>query len=158
MTSAALVKVGLTPFAALCVPSWLGWVWIAVALYAFARRVLRQTVPAVIAMLLFVLGGNLSWILTVRQFNQDGDLGDTLRNHAYNWDGELQQVFGYSNFNFYWVFFLAQRSYLYGLPMFLLILALLFAVLLLVKVIQSTRLASMAATTSAGSDVAGRVS
>jgi hypothetical protein len=125
VTSAALVKVGLTPFAAICAASWLGWVWVAVALYAFARRVLRQTVPAVLAMLLFVLGGNLSWLLTIRQFNGTGDLVDTLHNHAYIWSGVLQDIFGYSNFNFYWVFFLAQRSYLYGLPMFLLILALL---------------------------------
>ena len=123
-TAAAISSLGVLPGYSLEIHSGIGMAFCLIALYAFGRRIFRRSGPAVLGTLIFFLGGSFAWMLTVRQFNATGDLWDTLRNHAwefgaYNADGLFawNQVFSYP--------VLAQRAFIYGIPLFLLILTLL---------------------------------
>jgi hypothetical protein len=123
-TAALTTKLGVLPGYALAIHSWFGMGFCLLALYAFARRVLRHSPTAVLATALFYLGGSFAWLLTVRAFNGSGSLWDTLRHHAWDFPGydnaeqfAWNQVLGYQ--------IIAQRSFLYGIAPFLLILTLL---------------------------------
>jgi hypothetical protein len=61
ITSACLVEVGLTPWAALALQSFLGSVLMALAVFVFARRLGLTHGGAATALLLFVLGGGFAW-------------------------------------------------------------------------------------------------
>jgi len=61
VTSAALVKVGMTPWAALALHSFFGSIFIALAVFVFARRLGLGSGAAATALLLFVVGGGLAW-------------------------------------------------------------------------------------------------
>ncbi|HEV2529653.1 MAG TPA: hypothetical protein VGT61_14490 [Thermomicrobiales bacterium] len=124
VTAAAISALGVLPGYALEIHSGLGMAFCLFALYAFGRRIFRRTGTAVLGTLIFFFGGSFAWLLTVRQFNATGDLWDTLRNHAWefgphNADGLFawNQVTSYP--------FLAQRAFIYGIPLFLLIMTLL---------------------------------
>lgn len=123
-TAAAITEVGVPPGYALAAHSMIGMLFCLLATYAFARRVLRRTGAAVLATLLFYLGGSFGWLLTVRQFNETGDLWDTVRYHAwgfgvYDRDGSFawNQVLSYP--------ITAQRAFIYGIPLMLVIVTLL---------------------------------
>src|SRR5262245_54263191 len=61
VTSAALVKVGMTPWAALSLHSFAGSIFIGLAVFVFARRLGLSPATAATALLLFVVGGGLAW-------------------------------------------------------------------------------------------------
>ncbi len=115
ITSAALVELGLAPTAALSVPGFLFSCSTALALFAFARRLTRDSTAGAIAVLLFFVGGGLGWWLSVR--------------HGLEPAGALWSTTAQQDANFRWLnVFLAlvapQRGYLYGLPLGLLVLRL----------------------------------
>ena len=98
LTAAMIVKLGMDPTAALPLHSYLFSVLLALALYAFARRLTGDRVAAVLALLLFLLGGGLDWLMTVEKIT---------------WR------------NIYFTVIMPQRAFLYGLPLGMLSLTLL---------------------------------
>lgn len=123
--SAALItKLGVLPGYALAAHSMFGMVLCLLATFAFARRVLRRTSVAVLATLLFYLGGSFAWLLTVQQFNATGDLWNTLRYQAWGFaEYDLNGLFAWNQVLSYPI--TAQRAFIYGIPLLLLILTLL---------------------------------
>jgi len=61
VTSAALVKVGLSPWAALSLHSFVGSCFIGLSVFVFARRLGLSASAAAVSLSLFILGGGLGW-------------------------------------------------------------------------------------------------
>ncbi|CAA9551050.1 MAG: hypothetical protein AVDCRST_MAG33-898 [uncultured Thermomicrobiales bacterium] len=123
-TAALITRFGVLPGYALAIHSLFGMIFCLLVLYAFARRLLRRTSVAVLGTLLFFLGGSFAWLLTVQKFNATGDLWQTLRYDAWDFGGyDRDGLFAWNQVISYP--FLAQRAFLYGIPLFLLILTLL---------------------------------
>lgn len=127
LTAAAMVEVGASPTTALTLHSWALSVFIALGVYAFARRVIGDGAAAALTVVLFFLGGNLGWLIVARDADNRHSLWDTLIHHP--WDSEPQQVGNFLWQNVYFVSIAPQRGYLYGLPLMLLVLTLLFGAL-----------------------------
>lgn len=123
ITAAAMVKLGMSPIAALPLQSFLFSVLILLGLYAFARRLLRDRNAAALAVLLFLLGGGLGWMITAGEISRTHDVLGTLLHHP--WDFMLQADANYQWKNVFFSLIEPQRPYLYGLPLALLILTLL---------------------------------
>lgn len=123
ITAAAMVKLGMSPITALPLQSFLFSVLILFGLYAFARRLLRDRTSAALAVLLFLLGGGLGWMITAGEISRTHDVLGTLLHHP--WDLMLQGDANYQWKNVYFSLIEPQRPYLYGLPLALLILTLL---------------------------------
>jgi hypothetical protein len=103
ITSAALVAVGLTPWQALAFHSFIGSLFVALATYAFARKIGLTRSGAATALLLLVLGGGLGWWVRVT--------GHEITNLRW--------------LNVYFALIAPQRGWLYGLPLGLLVLRML---------------------------------
>lgn len=123
VTTAAMVLLGITPITALLLHSFVFSLALLLSLYAFARRLSRQAGTAALAVTLFLLGGGLGWVVTVRE---------TLRSHdawrafiAQPWDAAAQQAENFTFLNVFFSLLYPQRSFLYGLPLGLLVLTLL---------------------------------
>ncbi|HEX5504082.1 MAG TPA: hypothetical protein VFW96_15760 [Thermomicrobiales bacterium] len=125
LTAAALVKLGMTPWGALTLHSFLFSVLIALGLYAFARRLTGSAGAATLTLPLFLFGGGLGWVLTVGAMNRAHSVVGTLLQHP--WDTAAQSQANFTWPNVYYALILPQRPYLYGLPLALLILTLLYA-------------------------------
>lgn len=123
ITAAAMVKLGLSPITALPLQSFLFSVLLLFGLYAFARRLLSDQSAAALAVLLFLLGGGLGWLITAEEMASTRDLLGTLLRHP--WDPMLQADANYHWKNVFFSLIEPQRPYLYGLPLALLILTLL---------------------------------
>ena len=123
ITAAAMVKLGMSPITALPLQSFLFSVLLLLGLYAFARRLLGDRNAAALAVLLFLLGGGLGWLVTVREMASTHNVLGTLLHHP--WDQMLQSDANYQWKNVYFSLIEPQRPYLYGLPLALLILTLL---------------------------------
>jgi hypothetical protein len=123
ITAAGMVLLGMSPWSALTLHSFVFSAVIVVGLFAFARRFIRGRDAAALAVLLFLVGGGLGWTLTMGDaLGPDGPVRVLLERP---WDRGLQ-----SDGNFRWlnVFFTSvapQRAYLYGIPLFGLIMTLL---------------------------------
>ena len=115
LTAAAQVVLGMEPWAALVLHSFIGCVLVAVGLYAFARRFLRSHGAATLTVILFVLGGGLGWINTVARFEASHDLAGTLGQLA--WDRHVQADLNMQIVNMFFGFMASQRGFLYGLPL-----------------------------------------
>ena len=124
-TAAAMVKVGMTPVAALALDSFLFSVLIALGLYAFARRLTQDRGAAALALVLFFLGGGLTWVITAGEMDRTNSVWGTLARA--NWDGGPSEVLNFRWYNVYLGSIVPQRGWLYGLPLALLVLTLLFA-------------------------------
>ncbi len=123
-TAAMITKLGVLPGYALALHSLLGMIFCLLALYAFARRLLRRTGVAVLGTLIFFLGGSFAWLLTVQKFNASGELWNTLRYEAWDFGGyDRDGLFAWNQVLSYPI--LAQRAFIYGIPLYLLILTLL---------------------------------
>jgi hypothetical protein len=67
ITAAALVVLGASPMTALVLHSFVFSLAILLALYAFAKRLTKRAGAAALTVVLFLLGGGLGWIVTVRE-------------------------------------------------------------------------------------------
>lgn len=123
-TAAVITRLGVLPGYALAFHSLLGLSFCLLCLYAFARRLFRRTGAAVLGTLIFFLGGSFAWLLTVQKFNASGDLWHTIRYEAWDFGGyDRDGMFAWNQVLSYPI--LAQRAFIYGIPLFLLILTLL---------------------------------
>ncbi|HEU4792908.1 MAG TPA: hypothetical protein VFS96_04555 [Nitrolancea sp.] len=143
ITAAAMVKLGMSPITVLPLQSFLFSVLLLFGLYAFARRLLLDRNAAALAVLLFLLGGGLGWLITAGEIAGTRDLLGTVLHHP--WDVTLQADANYQWKNVFFSLIEPQRPYLYGLPLALLILT-----LLLVAVQTRTSQAFIAAGLVAG--------
>jgi hypothetical protein len=123
VTAAAMVAVGMSPVTALPLHSFVLVVFTALGIYAFAKRLTGDATPAALALVLFFLGGGLGWTLT---------LGKLIHSHggweiliAQPWDAVAQREGNYRWLNSFFSLLYPQRSFLYGLPMGLLVVTLL---------------------------------
>jgi hypothetical protein len=124
LTAAAMVRLGMTPSGALTLHSFLGSVPIALGVYAFGRRLTRDRGVATLALALFLLGGGLGWVVTLGEADRSHSLWGTLVRHA--WDQGQREGLNFRWLNLYLGSFAPQRGWLYGLPLALLVLTLLF--------------------------------
>ncbi len=124
LTAAAMVQLGMTPIAALALHSFLFSVLIALGLYAFARRLTQDPGAATLALVLFLLGGGLTWVITVGEMDRSHSVWGTLSRRT--WDGGPSEVLNFRWYNVYLGSIAPQRGWLYGLPLALLVLTLLF--------------------------------
>ena len=114
LTAAMLVPFGLEPGAALSLHSFVLCVAVAVGLYVFARRLTGSPLAASLAVILFLYGGNLAWLLTASAIDESGDLLGTLTTKA--WDFHWKSDYDFWWVNMFWGFWAPQRAFLYGLP------------------------------------------
>jgi len=123
VTVAAMVALGMSPIAALPLHSLVFTVLLALGVYAFARRLTGGSATAALAVVLFFLGGGLGWTLTLRAMLHAPGAWDTLILQP--WDAAVQQTANYRWLNVFFSLIYPQRSFLYGLPIGLLVLTLL---------------------------------
>jgi hypothetical protein len=123
LTAAGMVELGLEPATALTLQSFLFSVLLTIGLYSFARRLTLTRGTAVLALVLFLLGGGLGWIVTVIDMNNSHSLWNTLLQKP--WDEGRQAAANFRWPNQYFTLIEPQRGYLYGLPLALLIFTLL---------------------------------
>jgi hypothetical protein len=124
LTAAALIKLGLGPIVALTLSSFLFSILIGLGIYAFARRLTLDPTAAGFALVLFLLGGGLGWVLTLAEIDRSHSFLGTLTQHP--WDQAQQNAANFRWLNVYYHFIAPQRGYLYGLPLALLVLTLLY--------------------------------
>jgi hypothetical protein len=115
MTAAAQVVLGMDPAAALVLHSFIGCVLVAIGVYAFARRFLRDRGAATLAVILFLLGGGVGWIATAAAFDTSNDLIGTLSKLA--WERHVQKDLNLQFVNMFFGFMTSQRAFLYGFPL-----------------------------------------
>lgn len=127
LTAAAMTLVGASPTTALLLHSWALCSFIALGVFAFARRVTNNGGTAALAVALFLLGGNLGWMLTAQDANNSHAFWDTILHHSWNWQAQQASHFLWQSA--FWVSIAPQRGYLYGLPLMLLTLTLFFTAL-----------------------------
>ena len=123
VTVAAMVELGMSPLVALPLHSFLFSVCAALGIYAFAARMTRERAVAALALLLFMLGGGLGWWLTVARPEGSTTLAAVWR---HLWDFRQQEAANFRWQNVYFALIGPQRGYLYGIPLGLLTLTLLF--------------------------------
>ncbi len=126
VTVAAMVELGMDPIEALPLHSLVFSVLLALGIYAFARRLTGNRAASALTVLLFLLGGGLGWSLTLGEMLRSHSVWDTLVHHP--WDRAAQRAANYPWMNVYFALIHPQRSFLYGLPLNLLVLTLLIAV------------------------------
>jgi hypothetical protein len=119
VTAAAAVKLGADPAYALTTQSFLLSVFCALAVYAFARRLTLSSAIAALAVVLFFLGGGLGWLMTLLEMDRAHSFWETLRQRP--WDHSQQDRGRFVWGNMYFFFIMAQRGFLFGLPLALLI-------------------------------------
>jgi hypothetical protein len=123
VTVAAMVALGMSPIAALPLHSFVLSVFVALAVYAFAKRLTGGSAPAALALSLFLLGGGMGWTLSVREMIHGHGFWDALV--AQPWDAVAQKAANFRWLNVFFSLIYPQRSFLYGLPIGLLVLTLL---------------------------------
>ena len=121
LTVAAMVRVGLGPIQGLSLHSCVLSLFVALGIYAFARRLTGRDGAAALALLLFILGGGLGWWFQLAKLAQDG-APSLLK---ISWDAKLQTSMNMPWQNMFLALLAPQRGLLYGLPLGLLSLTLL---------------------------------
>jgi hypothetical protein len=123
VTVAAMVRLGLDPVRALPLHSWVLSLTVALGLYAFARRLSGSAPAGALAVALFVLGGGLGWwVPLAKAFDGEG-WSLLLRD---SWNRGDQEAAHFLWQNMFFALLAPQRALLYGLPLALLSLTLLF--------------------------------
>jgi hypothetical protein len=120
ITAAAMIRLGMTPIAALTFQSFVLLLFIAIGLLAFARRMAGRWSDAALAVVLFLVGGGLGWWWTVAEALTRHDLLGTLGAHP--WDRGIQEAHNFRWLNVYYAYLVPQRSTLYGFPLGMLVL------------------------------------
>jgi hypothetical protein len=119
LTTAAMVKLGMEPAAALKFHGFVFTLFIVAGVFALGRRMTLNANAAALAALLFILGSGLGWLVTAGNINQTKDILGTLANAP--WDYQQQTA---ANFRWTPPFIVAiapTRGFLYGLPLALFI-------------------------------------
>jgi hypothetical protein len=114
LTAAAMVALGMDPGYALTLHSFILCAIVAVAIYAFARRMTGNPRAAIVALGLFLLGGGLGWLATAARAEAAHDILGTLGTLA--WDYRVKSDFNLAMVNMFFGFLASQRAFLYGLP------------------------------------------
>jgi hypothetical protein len=123
ITSAALVKLGMEPTGALAFHSWFFCLALLLGLFAFALRLTRDRDAAGLSILLFLFGGTLGWIYRLAEMNASHDFWGTFWRQP--WDRNAANDANFRWPNMFFDLIESQRAYVYGLPLFLLIMTLL---------------------------------
>ncbi|HLA16104.1 MAG TPA: hypothetical protein VJZ72_04315 [Candidatus Limnocylindrales bacterium] len=121
LTPAAFVTLGMDPFGALALHSFVLSIVVALAVWAFARRLTGRRSAATLGMVLFLMGAGLGWMVHISTVDTDQGLIAGLL--ADPWDPKDQAAAHMRVFNPYVAFIMAQRAYLYGLPIAMLVLS-----------------------------------
>jgi hypothetical protein len=120
ISAAALVKLGLAPWSALCLHSFLFSACILAAVFVFSRRLGLGHAASGLVLLLLFLGGGCGWWIAVRDA-----LHPAAGTHPL-WDAAAQEAANFRWLNIYFALVAPQRGLLYGIPLGLLSLRLLF--------------------------------
>ena len=115
---AAMVELGMDPAGALDLHSFLFSVLYPVAIYAFARRLTRNSGAGLLAVVLFLLGGGFGWVLRLAHLDGTGNLLRGLWDQP--WDQAAQEAANFTWPNMFFMLLAPQRAFLYGLPLGLL--------------------------------------
>lgn len=120
VTAAAMVVLGMTPWGALTLHSFVFSVLVVLSIIAIAKRMTGECTASVLTAVLFLLGGGLGWAVTLSELLsvKPETMTAALR---MLWDAAALRE---GNFRWLNVFFSAvgpQRAYLYGIPLFSLI-------------------------------------
>jgi hypothetical protein len=125
LTVAAMVRLGLDPVRGLPLHSCVLSLFVALGIYAFARRLTGRDGAAALALVLFVLGGGIGWWFQLAKLVQVQDGWQALVRSP--WDARLLQATSNMKWqNMFFSLLAPQRALLYGLPLGLLSLTLLF--------------------------------
>ena len=114
LTASAMTVLGMAPWEALSLHSWIGCVIVAVGLYAFGRRLLRRRGAATLFVVLFLLGGGLGWTYMLSHAAGTTDPWKTLS--SFVWDYRIKTEQNFQVVNMFYAFLESQRAFLYGLP------------------------------------------
>ena len=123
ITVAAMVRLGMDPVHALPLHSFLLCLLVAAGLTAFALRLTGDSAVAALALVLFLLGGGLAWWWGLDEALRTHDLTRTLARVR---EVSAQGARGYEWQNVHLALLVPQRGYLYGFPLGLLILTLVY--------------------------------
>ncbi|HSN83657.1 MAG TPA: hypothetical protein VLS88_13825 [Polyangiales bacterium] len=121
VTAAAMVMLGMEPWDALALHSFVFSVAVVLAVYALAKRMTTNRAAAALSVVLFLLGGGLGWTLSMGELV--GEAGLTAAALDRSWDPGAQAAANFRWQNVYFSSIAPQRAYLYGLPLFALIVA-----------------------------------
>jgi hypothetical protein len=121
LTPAAFVVLGMDPFGALELHSFVLSVLAALAVWAFARRMTGRRSAATLGTVLFLVGAGLGWMAHLA--NLDLGQGPVAALIGDPWDPKTQVAAHVRVFNPYIAFLMSQRAYLYGLPIAMLVLS-----------------------------------
>ena len=114
LTASAMTILGMAPWDALSLHSWIGCVIVAVGLYAFGRRLLRRRGAATLFVVLFLLGGGLGWTYMLSHAAGTEDPWKTFT--GFIWDYRIKTEQNFQVVNMFYAFLESQRAFLYGLP------------------------------------------
>ncbi|HXV77852.1 MAG TPA: hypothetical protein VD788_16195 [Candidatus Polarisedimenticolaceae bacterium] len=120
VTAAAMVVAGLTPWSALALQSFVFSVIVVLSLFVLARRFTGDTSAAALVALLFLVGGGLGWTLTLEAALGPGGSANVLLERP--WDTGRLDAENYQWLNVFFSSIAPQRAYLYGIPLYGLIL------------------------------------
>jgi hypothetical protein len=118
VTAAAMVVLGMTPWAALALQSFVFCVLVVLSIFALARRMTGDRAVSALTVVLFLVGGGLGWIVTMNELATTAEPLTITAAFSQLWDSGAQRD---GNFRWLNVFFSSvapQRAYLYGLPLF----------------------------------------
>jgi hypothetical protein len=124
ITAAAMVWFGLDLAVALPLQSLLFTLLITLGLYAFFKRLSSDSRIAALALVLFFLGGGLGWWVLLADSPGSVGISDLILQSP--WNRALLQESNIQVQNFFFSLIAPQRPVLYGLPLGLLVLTLLF--------------------------------
>ncbi len=125
VTAAAMVRLGMSPPAALDLFGFLLMSLLTLGVFAFALRLTRDASASAVALAIFLLGGGLGWVFTIGRMDSSHDLLGTLLRHP--WEYAVWQA---ANFRWETVFLHAvgpQIPFLFGLPLTMLVVTALLA-------------------------------
>lgn len=124
-TAALIARIGVEPGYALALHSFFATFGVALAVYAFARRLLRRTASATLAMFAFFHAGNLGWLLTARRIDLSGNFWQTLIWNPWGFNEyEKPPLFTFMTMFIYP--YISQRAWTSGWTLFLFILVLIY--------------------------------
>lgn len=123
VTVAAMVRLGLPPISALPLHSFVFLSLTTLAVFAFARRVTHDSAAAALALVLFMIGGGLGWWITLRDALAAPHPWQALWAEPWNRAAAMAANFRWLDVAF--AYLVPQRAVLYGLPLGLLALTLL---------------------------------